>query len=72
MKETPEYFLLNSKEYDTEQPKLEKEVKKIIYKNNCNKLNITVDDLLGECDLPSQDTVIARKKMEVFILATEK
>ena len=72
MKETPEYFLLNSKEYDTEQPKLEKEVKKIIYKNNCNKLNITIDDLFGECDLSSQDTVIARKKMEVFILATEK
>ena len=39
---------------------------------NCHKLNITIDDLLGECDLPSQEAVIVRKKVEEFILATGK
>ena len=29
-----------------------------------------MEDLLGECDLPSQDAVIVRKKVEEFILAT--
>ena len=72
VKETPEHFLLNCKEYDTERAKLEKDVKEIFYKNNCHKLNITIDDLLGECDLPSQDAFIARKKVEEFILATGK
>ena len=37
VKETPEYFLLNCKEYDTERAKLEKDIKKILYKNNCHK-----------------------------------
>ena len=62
VKETPVHFLLNCKEYDTERAKLEKDIKEIFYKNNCHKLNITIDDLLGECDLPSQDTIIVRKK----------
>ena len=35
-------------------------------------MNITIDDILGECDLPSQDAVIVRKKVEEFILATGK
>ena len=39
---------------------------------NCHKLNITIDDLLGECDLPSQEAVIVRKKVEELILATGK
>ena len=30
VKETPEYFHLNCKEYDTQQPKLEKDIKKIL------------------------------------------
>ena len=72
MKETPELFLLNCKEYDMEQAKLEKDIKGIFYKNNCHKLNTTTDDLFGECDLPSEDAVIGRKKMQEFILATGK
>ena len=72
MKETPEHFLLNCKEYDTEQAKLEKDIKEIFYRNNCYKLNITIDDLLGQCDLPSQDAVIVSKRVEEFILASEK
>ena len=73
MKETLEYFHLNCKEYDTQQPKLEKDIKKILLqKKNCRKLNITIEELLGECDLPFQDAVIVRKKVEEFILATGK
>ena len=34
----------------------------------CPKLNITIEDLLGRCNLPSQDHVIVRKKVEEFIL----
>ena len=59
-------------EYDTEWAKLEKDIKDNFYKNNCHKLNITIDDLLGECDHPSQDAVIVRKKVEEFIPTTEK
>ena len=72
VKEIPEDFLLNCKEYDTERAKLEKDIKKIFYKNNCCKLNITIEDLLGECDLPSQDAVIVRKKVKEFLLAPGK
>ena len=72
VKETPTHFLLNCKEYDTEQAKLEKDIKKIFYKNDCQKLNITIDDLLGESDLPSQDAIVVRKKLEDFILVTGK
>ena len=68
----PRTFSFKLKEYDTQRAKLEKDVKEIFYKNNCHKLNITIDDLLGECDLPSQDAFIARKKVEEFILATGK
>ena len=39
-------------EYDTGRVKLEKDIKEIFYKNNSHKLNITIDDLLEECDLP--------------------
>ena len=67
--ETTEH--LTCKEYDTEWAKLEKYIKKIFYKNNYHKLNMTIEDLLGECNLPSQDAVIIRKKVE-FILAMEK
>ena len=45
VKETPVHFLLNSKEYDTEGAKLEKDIKEIFYKNNCHRL--TIDYLLG-------------------------
>ena len=68
VKKTPVHFLLNCKEYDTERAKLEKGIKEI-YKNNSHELNITID-LLGECDLPSQDAIIVRKKVEEFILVT--
>ena len=67
VKETPEHFLLKCKEYDTEQTKLEKDIKEVFYKNNCHKLNITLlDDLLGGCDLPSQDTIIGEKWKSLF------
>ena len=45
VKETPENILLNCKEYDTEQEKLENYIKEIFYKNNCPKLNINMKDL---------------------------
>ena len=51
-KEIPEHFLLNCKEYNTYQAKLEKDIKKIFHKNNCHKLNSIV-------------TAIVRKKLEV-------
>ena len=66
VKETPEHFLLNYKKYDKERAKLEKDIKEIFYINNCHKLNITIDDLLGECDLPSQDAVIGNKWKSLF------
>ena len=72
VKETPEHFLLNCKEYDTERAKLEKDIKKIFYKNNCHKLNINGEDLLGECDLPSEDAAIVRRKVKEYILSTGK
>ena len=72
MKETAEHFLLNCKEYDTEQAKLEKDIKKIFYKNNYHKLNITIEDLLGECDLPSQDAVIVWKKWKSLFWQQKK
>ena len=43
VKETPVHFLLNCKEYDTEWAKLEEDIKEIFYKNNCHRLNITMD-----------------------------
>ena len=43
--------------------KLEKDIKKIFHKNNCHKLNITIEGLLGECHLPSQDAVLVREKV---------
>ena len=64
VRKTPEHFLLNCKEYDKDQAKLEKDIKKIFYKNNCHKMSITIEDLLGECDLSSQDAAIFRKKAE--------
>ena len=48
---------------DFEWAKLEKDIKKIFHKNNCHKLNITIEDLLGECDLPSQDAVLVRENV---------
>ena len=47
-------------------------MKEIFYKNNCHRLNITIDDVLGECDLPSQDAIVVRKKVGDFILVTGK
>ena len=72
VKKTPVHFPLDCKEFDTERAKLERDIKEIFYKNNCHKLNITRDDLLGECDIPPQDAIIVRKKVEEFILATGK
>ena len=72
VKENPEQLLLNCKEYDTEREKLEKNIKQIFCKSNCHKLNITIDDILGECDLPCKDAVIVREKVEEFIPATGK
>ena len=55
----------------TQQTKLEKDIREI-YKINCHKLNITKEDLLGDCDFLSQDAIIVRKKVEGFILAAGK
>ena len=46
--------------------KLEKVIKKIFHKNNCHTLNITIEVLLGECDLLSQDAVIRKKWKSLF------
>ena len=59
MTETPDHFLLNCKEHDTERAKLEKYIKKTFYKNNYHKLNTYIKELLGEYDLPSQYAVIS-------------
>ena len=52
--------------------KTRKEYKANLLQKQCHKLNITIDDILGECDLPCKDAVIVRKKVEEFIPATEK
>ena len=72
VKETPEHFILNCKEYDAKWAKLEKDIKELFYKNNCHQLNITINDLLGECDLPSQDAVIVRKKWKSLFWQQQK
>ena len=36
------------------------------------KLNITIEDLLGESDFQSQDAIIVRKKVKEFNLETGK
>ena len=66
MKGTPDYFHLYCKEYDLEQAKLEKDIKEIFCKNNCHKLNITIDGILGEHDHTSQDAVIGKKWKSLF------
>ena len=57
---------LSTFSFKLQRAKLEKDIKEIFYKNNCHKLNITIDDLLGECDLPSQDAIIGKKWKSLF------
>ena len=68
----PRTFSFKLQRIDTERAKLENDIKKIFYKTGCPKLNIPIEDLLGERDLPFQDAVIVRKKVEEFILASGK
>lgn len=65
MHKFPTWLLFDCKEFDTESAKLEKDIKKIFYKNNCHKLTIAIKVLLGECDLPSQKAAIVNKQVEM-------
>ena len=41
-------------------------------KKKIGKLHIDLDDLLGEDDLPIQESIIIRKSAEKFLLLTQK
>ena len=44
-----------------------------LYNNKkIGKSHIDLDDLLGECDLPIQESIIIRKSKEKFLLSTQK
>ena len=44
-----------------------------LYNNNkIGKSHIDLDDLLGEGDLPIQESIIIRKSAEKFLLSTQK
>ena len=72
VKETPEHFLLNCAEFEKERAKLEKLVKELYNNKKIGKSHIDLDDLLGEGDLPIQESMIIRKSSEKFILSTHK
>ena len=72
VKETPEHFILNCAEFGKERAKLEKLVMELYNKKKIGKLHIDLDDLLGEDDLPIQESIIIRKSAEKFLLSTQK
>ena len=72
VKETPEHFLLNCVEFGKERAKLEKLVKESYNNKKIGKSHIDLDDLLGEGDLPIQESIIIRKSAEKFLLSTQK
>ena len=72
VKETPEHFLLNCVEFGKERPKLEKLAKELYNNKKIGKSHIDLDDLLGEGDLPIQESIIIRKSAEKFLLSTQK
>ena len=72
VKGTPEHFLLNWAEFEKERAKLEKLVKELYNNKKIGKSHIDLDDLLGEGDLPIQESIIIRKSAEKFLLSTQK
>ena len=72
IKETPEHFLLNCAEFEKERVKLEKLVNELYSNKKIGKSHIHLDDLLGEGDLPVQESIIIRKSAEKFLLSTQK
>ena len=72
VKETLEHFLLNCAEFEKERAKLEKLVKELYNNKKIGKSHIDLDDLLGEGDLPIQESIIIRKSAEKFLLSTQK
>ena len=52
VKETPTILFLNCKEFDKKWAKLVKDIMKMFCKNNCHKLSITKEDLLGKLFVP--------------------
>ena len=72
VKETPEDFLLNCAEFAKERAKLEKLVMELYNKKKIGKSHIDLGDLLGEDDLPIQESIIIRKAAEKFLLSTQK
>ena len=52
--------------------KLEKLVMELYNKKKIGKSHIDLDDLLGEDDLPIQESIIIRKSAEKFLLSTQK
>ena len=62
------YFRLKCKEYDRERINLEKD--RNLLQQHLPSTEHCHEDLLRECDLTSQDTVIVRKKVEEFMLET--
>ena len=69
-KGTPEHSLLNYAEFEKERAKLEKLVKELYNNKKIGKSHIDLDDLLGEGDLPIQESIIIRKSAEKFLLST--
>ena len=61
VKETPEHFLLNYAELGKENSKLEKLVMELYNNKKIGKAHIDLDDLLGEGDLPIQESIIIGK-----------
>ena len=72
VKETPEHFLLNCKEFENERNEPENNVRKISYQNSKSRPYITLEDLLGECDLPTEGSVKIRILLEEFLLKIQK
>ena len=72
VKETAKHFLLNCAEFEKERAKLEKLIKKLYNNKKVGKSHIDLDDLLGEGDLPIQESIIIRKSAEKFLLSTQK
>ena len=52
--------------------KLEKLVKELYKNKKIGKSYFDLDDLLGEGDLPIQESIIIRKSAEKFLLSTQK
>ena len=54
-----------------EKAKLEKLVKELYNHKKIGKSHIDLDNLLGEGDLPIQESIIIRKSAENFLLSTQ-